>query len=326
MVGAAARPRCEGSRSVVGLALVLGIAGCVLRSSVALAAAPPPWQRTETREPCASFDTLRNPYFGDTHVHTAYSFDAVLANTLTTPREAYRFAKGEAIGLPPFDSQGNPRPHASSAGRSTSRPSPTTPRGSGAQICLRPGLSGYDSSSCRLLRQASVSNDPTLVQQVFFAFLVAVITSVAPTLPEAVREAPGYADCRPPVARLAGHPGGGRGGLRPHRGVHVHHLRRLRVERRTPNGNNLHRNVIFRNDACRRCRSSYIEQQTPQGLWAALRGAVPRRPRRAATCSPSRTTPNISGGAACSAPRTPTAAPLDAAEAAPRAAWSRWSR
>ena len=47
---------------------------------------PGQWSRTENHEPCASFDVLRKPYFGDTHVHTTQSIDAVLFNTLTTPR------------------------------------------------------------------------------------------------------------------------------------------------------------------------------------------------------------------------------------------------
>lgn len=38
--------------------------------------------------------------FGDLHVHTNRSFDAYFYNTLNGPREAYRFAKGQAVGLP----------------------------------------------------------------------------------------------------------------------------------------------------------------------------------------------------------------------------------
>lgn len=42
----------------------------------------------------------RNVYFGDLHVHTEYSFDAFAFGCLATPRDAYRYAKGEAIRHP----------------------------------------------------------------------------------------------------------------------------------------------------------------------------------------------------------------------------------
>ncbi len=48
----------------------------------------------------------RNAYFGDLHVHTAYSFDAFAFGTLATPYDAYRYARGEAIKHPAgFDVQ-----------------------------------------------------------------------------------------------------------------------------------------------------------------------------------------------------------------------------
>ena len=40
---------------------------------------------------------VRDAYFGDTHIHTMYSFDAFMGNVRTTPDDAYRYAKGEPI-------------------------------------------------------------------------------------------------------------------------------------------------------------------------------------------------------------------------------------
>src|SRR5262245_3521091 len=71
-------------------------------------AAPFPWKRTESRQPCANADPFRQPFFGDTHIHTAYSSDAVFAGTREDPRGAYAFAKGDPIGLPPYDGMGQP--------------------------------------------------------------------------------------------------------------------------------------------------------------------------------------------------------------------------
>ncbi len=61
------------------------------------------WERTEAREPCADHDPLRRPFFGDLHVHTAYSFDSYISSQRNEPADAYRYAKGEAILLPDED-------------------------------------------------------------------------------------------------------------------------------------------------------------------------------------------------------------------------------
>jgi len=36
-------------------------------------------------------------YFGDTHLHTSQSFDAVMFGTRLGPEDAYRFARGEEV-------------------------------------------------------------------------------------------------------------------------------------------------------------------------------------------------------------------------------------
>ena len=42
----------------------------------------------------------QNVYFGDTHLHTSYSTDAGMVGNTTTPEQAYRVAKGETITSP----------------------------------------------------------------------------------------------------------------------------------------------------------------------------------------------------------------------------------
>ena len=46
---------------------------------------------------CYNQNPLRNAYFGDLHVHTALSIDAYRQEVRTLPRDAYAFARGEAV-------------------------------------------------------------------------------------------------------------------------------------------------------------------------------------------------------------------------------------
>ena len=78
----------------------------------------PPFQRTEVRDACAQHDPLRQVFWGETHLHTAYSFDAFILDTRNTPQDAYRYAQGEKVGLPPWtDTRTPPFPDALSSPR-----------------------------------------------------------------------------------------------------------------------------------------------------------------------------------------------------------------
>lgn len=49
---------------------------------------------------CEHYTPLNQPYFGDLHMHTGLSLDAVQYFTESTPETAYRFAKGEPMPQP----------------------------------------------------------------------------------------------------------------------------------------------------------------------------------------------------------------------------------
>ncbi|MCA9651903.1 MAG: DUF3604 domain-containing protein [Myxococcales bacterium] len=57
---------------------------------------------------CDDYDPARTVLWGDLHVHTAFSFDAWLHDVRVDPDQAYRFARGEPVQLPPLDMRGNP--------------------------------------------------------------------------------------------------------------------------------------------------------------------------------------------------------------------------
>jgi hypothetical protein len=120
-------------------------------------AQPVPWQRTEERAACAAFDPLRQPFFGDLHVHTRYSADAHIFGTRVGPRDAYDFARGAAIPLADDEERQTrttriDRPldfvavtdHSEFFGE--------------VDLCVRPESPLYEDEMCRLLRQADDPN------------------------------------------------------------------------------------------------------------------------------------------------------------------------
>jgi hypothetical protein len=130
---------------------------CVTLAALCGVSAPLAWSLDDkdgTGNTCDHFSTQRNPYFGDLHVHTTYSVDAYTQGVETTPEQAYRFAKGEMIGLHPFDENNQPLRTAQ-----IDRPLDFAMVSDHAEffgeysICTNPSHPLYDSPKCAVLRQ-----------------------------------------------------------------------------------------------------------------------------------------------------------------------------
>lgn len=263
-----ARLRARGVTRVavaVGVALVLTLVGPVARAAEPAPGAPidePPFLRTEQRARCDHFDPLRRPYFGDLHVHTAFSLDASTQGTRNRPADAYRFARGEQVGLQPFDASGKPRRTLRLA-----RPLDFAAVTDHAEffgeldVCTTPGLAGYDSPTCMIYRRwprlafylinGLTSGDPKKMRRFNFCGENGTGCLDAARTPwQEIRDAAEGAYDRSSACTFTTFVGyewtGG------------------------PNTNNLHRNVIFRNEAVPKLPISYVDEPSAEGLWRRI--------------------------------------------------------
>ena len=216
---------------------------------------------TEDREVCVDRNANRNAYFGDLHIHTAFSYDARPLGTRTTPADAYRFAKGEAIPIPPYAEDGSvlmtqqlERPldfaavtdHSEFFGE--------------MKLCFDEESEVYDVNSCRFLRGESGEG------------LSPFIRIVISENPERVTEICGEdgSDCLEASRSL----------WQSTRDMAEESYDRTSACRfttfvgyehtGTPKSNNYHRNVVFRNDRVPEYAISYIESPTDVELWDQL--------------------------------------------------------
>jgi hypothetical protein len=225
-------------------------------------------RRSEERAPCTAHEPMRRPFFGDTHVHTALSFDAVGQDTRNRPADAYRFARGEAVGIQPYDRAGKAlrtvqlrRPldfavvtdHAELLGET--------------HMCATPGSPGYDAFVCVALRRWPMLTYMTQNGRIFSAEEPtrmsfcgedgALCREGARAPWEETRRAAEEAYDRSAACTFTSFVGYEWTGM--------------------PNGDNTHRNIVFRNERVQDLPTNYIDSSTAEELWAELeRGCLLR--------------------------------------------------
>jgi hypothetical protein len=287
---------------------------CAGGQSQDLAAGTEPFARTEAREPCALYDPLRRPHFGDTHVHTAFSFDANSQDTRNTPGDAYNFARGGQMGIQPYDENGVPQRYIK-----LDRPLDFTAVTDHAEflgeirICTTPGSDGYWHPVCFAHRH---------FPELTFATLAAYgmqaknrwgmcgdnLENCGDTVSSVWQDVQDYteraydrsSDCR--FTSFVGYEWTGTVGA----------------------GKNLHHNVIFRNEKVPDYPLSWIESPSSVALWDYLeQECVENTPGCDAVFIPHNS--NLSGGLLFQSARVSEDAvpegPVTAEEAARRARW-----
>lgn len=220
---------------------------------------PPLVRYTEERAPCLNRTPLRNLYWGDTHIHTRYSFDAWVVDTRATPSDAYRFARGEPMQILPLDENGEGTTRIQ-LDRPLDFAAVTDHSEYLAEIdgCTTPGSGAYDTDTCRQYRIAD--------QNTVVAF-GSRITSATPSRFAGICDA---IDCAAESRRVW---------RRIRDEAEEWYDRSGACEFTTFQGyeyssavgiSNLHRNVIFRNERTPDHVTSMFEEPIPDGLFDRL--------------------------------------------------------
>ena len=221
------------------------------------------------REPCSDHNPQKNAYFGELHIHTTLSGDAAAWGVITTPHEAYDFARGAGLEVPFVDDGANRETPVVRLERPLDFAAVTDHAESMAEahICRAPGSYGYGSTLCRAFRgdMELPVDDPVLRSVIRMSAMVMLgersqricgeggveclkaTTGVWEEVQRAAEVAyDRSADCR--FTSFVGY--------------------EYTLEEQ---GNNLHRNVIFANGAVPPSPLSAREAPKPELLWSWLR-------------------------------------------------------
>lgn len=265
-----------------------------------------PFPRTEDRAACAAFDPLRRPFFGDLHVHSTLSLDAATQGTRTRPRDAYRFARGEKIGIQPWDGDRAMRTFQIDRPLDFAAVTDHAELFGELHICRTPDAKGYDSVPCRIYRRwprlAFFLINGKMADNGGFSFCgenQKICLDAASGPWQEIRAAAEAAYDRSPECAFTSFVAYEWTGA--------------------PGSNNLHRNVIFRNDRVPAHAASARDTGTVRGLWDSLLEQCENATGAAEGCEvmaiPHNS--NLSGGLMFAAEHE-DGVPLDAASAARR--------
>ena len=253
------------------LLLALGLAACGDSGLPAAALVTPPVVPPPVTgsKHCRNYNPQRSAFFGDLHVHTRYSLDASTQGTSVGPHDAYKFAQGEAIGVPPYDSKGV-------ALRSTQLARPldfaaVTDHAEffgETEICNHPQYSGYNSPECQFYRQQP--------DQAFIVFNAQLAEPGQPQ-PDGNKKVQRFSYCGVGGAdclEAAKTPWGD-----IQRAAEAYNDTSDACRFTTfvayewtgsPQSNNLHRNVIFKSATVPVLPVSYLDAAAPEYLWRLL--------------------------------------------------------
>ncbi len=208
--------------------------------------------------PCDTRSAERVLLFGDLHVHTALSFDAAIWGTRARPADAYRYARGEPIGLYPYDASGKPlRTHALARPLDFAAVTDHSEFLAETSLCNDPSSTAYDTATCSQYRGNATGLNPFTLQ----------LAAKLPMRPDVCDESA----CAAPLASVWGEIQAAAEDAYDRSSACAFTTLVGYEWTGATNGNNLHRNVLFRSAVVPAQPTTYFEARTPELLWSSLR-------------------------------------------------------